>query len=94
MPLKELHPVELVAIALGPRLAGALVVFATDSITNAYAFNSGSSTSPEGNAKLKHVAEAEREYGFDSVAFWLPREFNVVPDALSKGVLIGMNLSA
>ena len=42
-------------------------------------------------ALLKRLAHAEREHGLDVVAVWLPREFNVVPDALSKGVIIGVN---
>ena len=42
-------------------------------------------------ALLKRLAQAEREHGLDVVAVWLPREFNVVPDALSKGVIIGVN---
>ena len=90
--MKELHPVELVARVLGPRLQGCLVVFATDSITNAYAMNSGSSTSPAGNVKLKTIAGVERAHGFETVAVWLPREFNAVADALSKGVLTGLSL--
>ena len=66
---------------------GALVVLATDSTTNAYAINAGSSTTETRMAWLKRLAEVERATGIDVVALWLPRELNIIPDALSKGLI-------
>ena len=92
MPHKELAPPVVAIEKLARHWKGALVVIATDSITNAYAINAGSSSSAEGIALLKRLAQVEREYGIDVVAVWLPREFNIVPDALSKGLIHGMPL--
>mmetsp|Transcript_12091 Transcript_12091/g.24316 ORF Transcript_12091/g.24316 Transcript_12091/m.24316 type:complete len:213 (+) Transcript_12091:1115-1753(+) len=67
MPRKELFPVIEVARRLGPCLRGKVLLAATDSITNAYAINAGSSSSPEGTALLKELAELEREHDFETV---------------------------
>ena len=91
VPHKELAPPVAAVEEFGAAWRDRLIILATDSITNAYAINAGTSTSKEGVALLKRLAQAEREHGIDVVAVWLPREYNVVPDALSKGVIVGMN---
>ena len=91
VPHKELAPPVAAVEELGAAWRDRLIILATDSITNAYAINAGTSKSEAGVALLKRLAQAEREHGLDVVAVWLPREFNVVPDALSKGVIIGVN---
>ena len=92
VPRKELAPPVRAVEELADGWGGALVVLATDSITNAYAINAGSSTTEAGTAWLKRLSKVERAMGIDVVALWLPRELNVVPDALSKGLIRGLNI--
>ena len=93
MPHKELAPLVRAVEELSKGWEKVLVVVATDSITNAFAINAGSSRSAEGTALLKRLAKVERVRDIDVVAVWLPREFNIVPDALSKGLIRGLSLS-
>ena len=93
VPLKELAPPVRAVEELASGWGGALVVLATDSITNAYAINAGSSTTGTGTAWLKRLAEVERATGIDVVALWLPRELNIIPDALSKGLIRGLPMN-
>ena len=93
VPLKELAPPVRAVEELASGWGGALVVLATDSITNAYAINAGSSTTGTGTAWLKRLAEVERATGIDVVALWLPRELNIIPDALSKGLIHGLPMN-
>lgn len=92
MPHKELFPLIRLCANMGDQLRGKLVVMATDSITNVFAINAGSSSSHLCNDLLMELADLERRFGFESVAVWLPREFNAVPDCLSKGVISGLPL--
>ena len=92
VPRQELFPVAVAFERFGESLHGKMVVIITDSITNVFAINAGSSSSPECNKLLKRMSIAERHWGFESVAVWMPREFNAIPDALSKFTIPGAPL--
>ena len=93
MPRKEFEPAVKAIEELSADWEGALVVWLTDNITNAYSVNAGSSTTPEGTALLKRLAEVERKRCIDVVAVWFPRELNIVTDALSKALIQGLPLN-
>lgn len=92
VPHKELFPIVVTAQNLGSQLKGKILVAATDSATNVFAINAGSSRSPECNKLLKRLSKLERQFDFDVVATWCPREFNFITDQLSKLIIIGAPL--
>ena len=93
VPEKELYPI--VAMLEGcacATLRGRLIFVLTDSITNFYALNAGSSRSVECNSLIKRLSAVETAGECVIVALWLPREFNVLTDLLSKFALSGLPL--
>lgn len=81
---KELLPVYLLLREMGPTLApGTTVVATTDNMPNAFAFNNGSAC--DGSLPLLAlICELAFEYQVRLVGDWIPREFNVLCDLLSR----------
>ena len=75
-----------------PDLRGKLLVVLSDSITNAYAFNAGSTSSPETARLLREMSDVQLKYEFDVIFLWFPREYNLVADLVSKRVLVGRSM--
>ena len=92
VPWKELYPIIRVLERFGPQLAGSILLTATDSATNSFSINKGSSRAIGCNALLKRLSALERRHDIDVIAIWCPREFNSVTDFLSKNGLPGIPL--
>ncbi len=84
VPHKELFPIWKTLQRFGHKLKNHLVLACTDSSTNVFALCAGSSTSLECNKLLKRISRLERLHKFDVIGLWLPREFNIVTDQISK----------
>jgi hypothetical protein len=82
---KELIPVRLMLEHIAPTLEpGTLVVVTTDNIGNAFSINSGKASSPELFEQLLPIIELAAQSSLRLVADWVPREFNVLNDLLSR----------
>ena len=92
VPEKELYAIHRWLLRNAPKLSGTVLVAFTDSISNVYCLNAGSSKSKLQNTMIKEISSMQRTHHFAIVAVWLPREFNPIPDMLSKGELTGENL--
>jgi hypothetical protein len=84
VPHKELFPIVETVKRFGHSLRDHLVIACTDSSTNVFALCAGSSTSVACNKLLKQLSRLERQFNCDVIGLWLPREFNVVTDQISK----------
>jgi hypothetical protein len=85
IPWKELFPVVAFARRFGPVLRGKFLLWGTDSATNSFSINGGSSTAVECHQLLRELADLSDQWGFAFAALWLPREHNELADMLSKG---------
>ena len=92
VPWKELWPIVQALKLFGPQLRNKVIISATDSATNSYAINAGSSRAPGCNSLLKELSKLERQLNSNVIAVWSPREFNCVTDFLSKFELPGLDL--
>ena len=95
VPYKELWPIVRFVRRFGSEISrrwggkrGVLVV-RSDSLTNTYSVNAGSSSSPACARLLRELASLQRRYGLWVLLSWTPREKNVVADLLSKFSLSG-----
>ena len=86
VPAKELFPIVRYAQRHPEELAGRLALFGTDSITNVFALNAGSSRGAESQKLLVELSELALQHDFEPAAVWLPREHNQLADDLSKFV--------
>jgi len=84
VPRKELYPIWKTLKRFGHQFKNHLVLACTDSSTNVFALCAGSSTSTECNKLLKRISRLERLHKCDVIGLWLPREFNIVTDQISK----------
>ncbi len=87
VPMKELFPLIVGMEQRGHRLKNKLVISLTDSATNSYSINAGSSQADFCNAALFRLATLQNKFGCDLLAKWLPREFNAITDAMSKNLI-------
>ena len=81
---KELYPIVRAARRLGPTFSGHLVRAGVDNTGVVYMINKGSSKDPDCMQLLIELAELQARFRFDLVASWVPREFNVRSDLLSR----------
>lgn len=81
---KELLPILFALDCLGPRLRNHIVVFTTDNLGNAFALNKGSSRSPDSFRLIFRIFEIAAMYNIYLVADWIPREWNVFADYITK----------
>lgn len=81
---KELVPVYLLLREIAPSLApGTLVVVTTDNEGNAFAVNNGDAA--EGSRPvLRLICELAFAFRLRLLGDWVPRDFNVLPDLLSR----------
>ena len=81
---KELLPILFALDLLGPSLANHVVVFTTDNLGNAFALNKGSSRSPDSFQLIFRIFEIAAQHNIYVVADWIPREWNVFADYVTK----------
>lgn len=92
VPYKELYTSVQALYIHREHFRNKVIFLFTDSITNVFAFASGSSTSNNCHNLLRIASSIMVSYNFQILVMWLPREYNVVSDQLSKGALDGMCL--
>lgn len=85
---QELHPVVGAARAWGKEWRGKTVIFSTDNLGNAIGINSGKAARGAARRLLGELYNLADQHGFELLAVWVPREYNVVCDALSKATSI------
>lgn len=81
--LRELLAAELAALCFGPSQAGRKVAILTDATACLGPLHAGRA-SGRGNEVTRRIYETFARHGVTHLAFWLPREANVVADAGSK----------
>ena len=81
---KELYPIVRAARRLGPKFSGHILRAGVDNTGVVYMINKGSSKDPDCMRLLIELAELQARYEFDLVASWVPREFNIRADLLSR----------
>lgn len=86
---QELHPIVGAARAWGKDWRGKTVIFATDNLGNAIGINSGKAARGAARRLLGELYDLADKHGFELLAVWVPREYNVVCDALSKATSVG-----
>jgi hypothetical protein len=70
---------------LAPSLApGTLVVVTTDNAGNAFSINNGKAASDELFEQLLPILDLAAQYRLRIVGDWVPREFNMLNDLLSR----------
>ena len=85
---KELHPIIVAARRHGHEWSGSIVRFGVDNQSVVYMINSGKSKCDHCQSLLRELSELERQFQFRSLSSWVPREFNVVSDLLSRQIAI------
>ena len=70
VPFKELWPIDKVLELFGDQLRDAVLLSATDSATNSFSINAGSSRAPGCNTLLKSISRHERKWNIDTIALW------------------------
>ena len=81
---KELKPVIMAAREFGHTWENAIIRAGIDNAGVVYMINSGTSTDTHCMVLLRELAELQRKFKFDVVASWVPREFNIRSDLLSR----------
>ena len=81
---REMRAVEMTLRELGPSIRNSTLVLSTDSMPAALALNKGRLRGKGGMGDLERVFELMERYNIHVVALWIPREFNQLPDAISK----------
>ena len=81
---QELHPIVAAARKWGAEWAGRIVIIGTDNLGNALGINTGKAGRGRARELLAELYDLADAHGFELLAVWVPREHNVVCDALSK----------
>jgi hypothetical protein len=81
---KELMPLLLAVQHLGEEARGRIVLLTTDNVGNVHAINKGSCKSDHSYRLLARIFEIAAEKQLYLVADWVPRDFNVFSDAVSR----------
>lgn len=81
---QELLPILFALQLVAPRWANHVVVFTTDNLGNRFALNKGSSRSPDYFRLIFRIFELAAEYIMYLVADWIPRDWNVFADYVTK----------
>ena len=81
---KELYPVVRAARRHGHLFTNRILRAGIDNTGVVYMINKGSSCDPDCMVLLHELAELQALHQFDVVASWVPREFNVRSDLLSR----------
>lgn len=85
---KELHPIIVAARRHGEEWRGRIIRFGVDNQSVVYMVNSGKSKCDHCQSLLRELSELERRFKFRSLSSWVPREFNVTSDLLSRQIAI------
>lgn len=81
---QELLPILFALQLVGPRWANHVVVFTTDNLGNMFALNKGSSRSQDSFQLIFRIFELAAQYNIYLVADWIPRDYNVFADYVTK----------
>ena len=81
---KELVSVLLALSVLGPEARGRVVIVSTDNLGNVFSINKGTCHSPESFRLLARIFEIAADKQIYLVGDWVPRDYNVFCDAISK----------
>jgi hypothetical protein len=81
---QELLPILFALQLVGPRWENHVVVFTTDNLGNMFALNKGSSRSQDSFQLIFRIFELAAEYNIYLVADWIPRDYNVFADYVTK----------
>ncbi len=81
---KELHPLVRALRAYGHLFSGLWIAYDTDNKPNVYALNGGTTADDSARPLLQEIVELLRKHSVTLVARWLPRELNILCDAISK----------
>lgn len=81
---KELMPLLLAVQQLGEEAKGRIVLLTTDNVGNVFAINKGSCKSDQSYRLLARIFEIAAQKQIYLVADWVPRDFNVFSDAVSR----------
>lgn len=85
---QELHPIVGAARAWGSAWRGKTVIFSTDNLGNAIGINSGKAARGAARRLLGELYDLADLHGFELLAVWVPREYNIICDALSKATTV------
>ena len=91
---QEMLPLLVVLQEFGPALRGSLLVYSTDNVSVAYGVNKGCSRDETLNTMLRTIYELAEQYDIVLLADHIPREENVLSDAMSKGATYEEALAA
>ena len=81
---KELLPILFALKRIAPRYSNRVIVFTTDNIGNVFALNKGSSRSADCFPIIFRIFEIAAQYNIYLIADWIPREWNMFSDHISK----------
>lgn len=82
--LKELIPILFALHQIGPLYTNHVLVFTTDNLGNTFALNKGSSRAKDSFDLIFQIFELAAQYNIYIVADWIPREWNMFSDCISK----------
>lgn len=82
---KELLPLLIILRLFRFKLQNRVLVFSTDNVSAAFALNKGSSSSPFMTELLREIYLLAEECNIGLLGDHIPREYNTVTDAMSKG---------
>ena len=86
---KELYAVTKYVEKFETNLADSTVIAFTDNIGNVYSINAGTTKSKDESLMLEDLALIQRRSRIRVLASWLPREYNPIPDMISKSEISG-----
>ncbi len=81
---RELRAFIMALEVYGPTWSGGHLMIQSDSLSGALAFNRGRIRGDGGQADVERCYELMEQYNIHAVCAYLPREFNLVADSLSK----------
>jgi len=84
MLAKEMFPILAAARRYGAEWTGNIVVAGADNTGAVYGINAGRVHSHRARGMMRELGELQQEHQFELVGGWVPREYNVVADSLSR----------
>ena len=84
MLAKEMFPILAAARRYGAEWTGRIVVAGADNTGAVYGINAGRVHSHRARGMMRELGDLQQEHQFELVGGWVPREYNVVADSLSR----------